>query len=458
MKLVSTNPAKNYEYIGEVEISTPEEISYKVAWAQKAKKSWRNLWIEKRILLLEPILKSFQEKASELATLISQEVGKPISEAKVYVDSYNGYFQWCLQNSGEALSDEITHQDADSIHTLSYEPYGVACVISPWNFPYGMAVWGIIPNLLAGNTVVFKISEECPLVGKFIEEVFWGHELPLWVFSEVYGDGSVGKILSESDIDILWFTGSSKVGQKLYKTAAEKFIPAVLEMWGSNPCIVFDDVDIEKTAEIIYEGRFENCGQVCDAIKRLIVHENIHDQLVDALVHIIQKKRVWDPSVGNTDLWSLVAKRQQELLISQVTRAKAQWATTVTWGKAPTDMLGAFYEPTLLTNVSPDMDIWSEEVFWPVLSIISFQTEQEAIELANDTQYGLGARVMSQNIERTKRVAKEIDAGTVEVNSGSRWLHCNPFWGFKKSGLGREHGTAGFRQLCQIKVTSVGKK
>lgn len=456
-KLISTSPADNYKVLGEVEISTDQEIKKKVVLANEARTLWKELGIKKRIELLKPICNEFKQRSNEIAELISKEIGKPISECFNEANGYVEEFEWLIENAESALKDEITHEDENSIHRIVYEPFGTTAVITPWNFPFGMAIWGIVPNLIAGNTVVFKISEECPLVGKLIEEVINNHNLPKGVFSEVYGVGEVGEKLSKSEIDFVWFTGSTRVGQLIYKTAAEKFIKVILEMGGSNPCLVFDDADISSAVRTTYKGRFQNCGQVCDAIKRLIVHESIFDEVISELKRLVETKKVGNPLDRNTDMGSLVAERQLKLLQKQIKDALDKGAKIVVGGKVPEKLKGAYFEPTILTSITRDMSVWNEEVFGPVLPVIKFKTEEEAIELANDTIYGLGSRVISKDIERAKRVASRIEAGTVEINKGDRWLLCNPFGGYKKSGMGREGGLVGFKELCQLKVISMSK-
>lgn len=456
-KLISTNPADNYSVVGKVIISDLTEISEKVRKAKDAKMTWKELGVKKRVELLRPICEEFAKHGEKLAHLITKETGKTITQSRNEIKGYVEDFAWFLDNAGFALADEITYEDNNSIHKIVYEPFGVAGVITPWNFPFGMAVWGIIPNLLAGNTVVFKISEECPLVGKLMEEVFLNHKLPKGVFSEIYGAGEVGKQLSENDINLIWFTGSTKVGKSLYKTAADKFIKVVLEMGGSTPCIVFEDADIAQAGEVIYASRFQNCGQVCNAVKRLIVHESIADKVISQLKKLIESKQVGNPEDEKTDIGSLVAKRQLDLLKGQADDALSKGAKVLVQLPVPNNLRGAFYPPTVLGNITKDMRVWKEEVFGPVLSVVTFQSEQEAVELANDTIYGLGSKVFSKDMARAKRVASRIEAGTVEINGVSRWLSCNPFGGYKSSGMGREHGTLGFRELCQIKVISSSK-
>ncbi len=455
--IVSTNPADNYSIVGEVAISTYHEITKKVQMASAAKNAWKELGVKKRKEFLQPIYDEFANRQKEMAQLISKEMGKPITRCTEEVSWTLGEFKWFMDTVEKAITDEITHEDEKSLHKIVYEPIGTVALITPWNFPFGMSIWGLIPNLLVGNTVVFKISEETPLVGKLIEEIFNNHKLPEGVFSEVYGAGDVGKQLSEENVDFIWFTGSTKVGKALYKTAADKFIKILLEMGGSSPCVVFEDVDIEQAAQLMADYRFQNCGQACDAIKRGIVHESIFDKFVEKLKEITEKKKVGNPLDKDTEVGSLVAKRQLILLQEQVQDAIDKGATVVTGGKIPEGLNGTFYEPTILTNITRDMRVWKEEVFGPVLPVVAFDTEEKAIRMANDTIYGLTSRVITKDEKRAERVASQIEAGTVEINSGDRWLSCNPFGGYKQSGIGREHGIMGFRELCQVKVISKGK-
>lgn len=456
-KLISTNPAKDYEIIGEVEVSTDKEIAEKVVEANMAKTIWKETSIKERIEFLKPIYEEFNARADEIALLTAKETGIALTESKANTSGHLNKIKWFLDNVESALSDEITSEDDKSLHKIIYEPIGVAAVITPWNHPFGMFVWGVIPNLLAGNTVIFKISEECPLIGKLIEEIMGNHNLPTGVFSEIYGAGDVGWKLANEKIDLIWFTGSTKTGQQLYKLAGEKFIKAILELGGSNPCIVFEDADIQKIISKIYTKRFKLNGQTCDALKRLIVHSLVFDEVVEKLKNEIESKKIGDPENLENDLGSLAAQRQLTLLEGQVKDAVDKGAKIITGGGSLKNINGAYYLPTLLTNISKDMRVWNEEVFGPVLPVISFETEEEAISLANDTIYGLGSIIFTNDQKRAIRVASKIESGTVEINNTTHWLSCNPFGGYKKSGIGREHGIVGFRELCQLKVISMDK-
>lgn len=457
IKLISTNPAKNYEVIGSVNISTPQEIKQKVAAAQKAKTLWKELGVAKRVELLKPIYKRLIKDKEELAHLVTKEIGKPIKQSLDDIEWDISFFKSWLENGVKYLEDEITFEDQKSIHKIIYEPLGVAAAIAPWNYPCDMFLWGVIPNLIAGNPVVFKHSEETPLTGRKMEEIMGSGNLPEGVFSEVYGDGKVGEALVNENIDFIWFTGSSKIGKSLYEIAGKKFIKVILEMGGSNPAIVFDDIDVNKIIDKIYTERFQNCGQVCDALKRLIVHRSKFNEVVAKTKKKVEIKRVGDPESPDTDIGSLVAKRQLQLLESQVEDAIKKGAKVITGGKRPENLKGAYYQPTILTNVKRNMRVWKEETFGPVLVVVPFNTEEEAIKLANDTNYGLGSIVFTSDKERAWRVASKIKSGTVEINLANHWLACNPFGGYKESGMGREHGRYGFQELTQLKIVSIEK-
>lgn len=454
--LVSTNPSKNYESLGEVPFSTLEEVQKKVAEAHEAKTIWRDLGLEGRISLLRIILNHFDQDKEELAQLLSKEMGKPIKEARDEIDYGLKYFRSYLDHAKTDLRSETTFEDGTEIHQVHREPYGVAAVIVAWNYPFVNFVWQCGENLVVGNTIVFKHSEETPLFGKAIEERMVKH-LPKGVFSEVYGDGKVGQMLVEQNVDLICFTGSSKAGVKITELAAPRLIKTNMELGGSSPGIVFEDADIDEILPAIIYKRFSNCGQMCDALKRLIVHESKVDELVTKLKSRLQELKIGDPSQEDTDLGPLVAERQLVLLQQQMEDALQKGAKVLFGGQKPEGLQGAFYQPTLLTNITKDMRVWNEEVFGPVLPIVTFKSEQEAIDLANETRYGLGASIFTKDSKRFSRVAKQIESGMVSHNTLSYVHEFNPFGGYKMSGKGREHGKLGFNEVTQTKVTSKQK-
>lgn len=456
MKLVSTNPANN-EVLGEVEISTEEEIKQKVQLARDAAKPWRDLGLEGRIEELRKIISDLASKKEELAKIATQEVGMPITQTRSDIDDALRFFNWYLDNASKYLSPEVTNEDEKTIDKVFYEPIGVVAAISPWNYPLSNFVWTCGQNLIVGNTVVFKHSEECPLFGKLLDDVISQSGLPKGVFNEVYGDGTVGDLLVHQKVDLISFTGSSKTGKYLYKVAAEKFIKAVLEMGGSAPGIIFEDADLRQALGDVFVCRFSNAGQMCDALKRLLVHQSKFDEVVEKLKSLLGNKKVGNPLDESTDIGPLVATRQLDLLEAQIKDAVDKGAKVVIGGKKKEGLNGAFYEPTLLINVTPEMRVWREEVFGPVLPIVTFNSEAKAIEMANDTDYGLGAYIFTADNEKAMRVAKEIDTGMASINGANYVNPFNPFGGNKSSGLGREHGKFGFAELTKIKVISSNK-
>ncbi len=455
--IISTNPGKNYEILGRVEVSSEEEVIGKVIKAKQALGGWKDLGIDGRVELLREITDEIKKRKEEIAQLVTKEMGRPIVDSRTEIDESLNYFNWYLNNGSKYLSPEICYEDDHNIHKVFYEPTGVAAVISSWNFPIENLIWGVAQNLVVGNTVVFKHSEEVPLCGKLIDEIINHCHLPEGVFSEIYGDGKVGDILVHQNIDLIWFTGSTTVGKFFYQLAGEKFIKVLLELGGSAPGIVFEDVDVDTILGRIYGRKFANCGQVCSGLKRLIVHESKFDEVVDKLRLLIESKKIGNPEDEDTDLGPLVSKKQRDLLKEQVNDAIKKEAKAIIGAKAPEGLEGAYYEPTLLIDITRDMKVWQEEVFGPVLPIVSFKTEEEALRLANDTRYGLGSYVFTEDNEKALSVASNIQAGVVSLNNALYMTPSSPFGGYKESGIGREHGKYGLRELSQIKVVLMEK-
>lgn len=459
-KIISVSPGNNYQQIGQVAISTRTEINHKIALARQAQPAWAQLDITERVKTLNNLYTLFEKKQDALASIIAQEVGIPIKVSKqIDIGSGLQYMRGYLDNAAEWLKPEITFENNIEKHYLVYEPYGVAGVSVPWNYPFCNFIWGVIQSLVAGNTVIFKHSEECPLTGLLLDEIFHASSLPKGVFNQVYGDGSdVGEYIMNADIDLMYFTGSTGVGKHLYQVAARKMIRAILELGGSAAGIVFEDADVSAAVQSIYFYRFINSGQTCDALKRLIVHKKHFDTVVSQLKDMIATKKIGNPELPNTDLGPLVAERQMISIENQVKDAVQKGAQIVTGGKRPSGLHGAYYEPTILTNITPDMEVWKEEVFGPVLPIVSFETEEQAICLANDSQYGLGGYVYTQNKERAIRVCNQLQTGNINVNNTNYVIAQDPFGGYKKnSGLGREHGQQGMREFCNTKLIALKK-
>lgn len=448
----SLNPHDNAT-LGDVKITTEEEVRAKVAAARAAQPGWHALGISGRIAALKNFTRIFSQRADEFAALATKEMGMPIEASKADVGDAIRFFEWYLNNAEKYLSPEVTFENEKEIHTTFHEPHGVAGVIVPWNYPASNFVWGCGQNLIAGNTVVFKHSEEVPLCGKLIEELMIAAGIPDDVFSEIYGRGPVGSLLSRLDIDLICFTGSTDVGLSLYRTAAQHMKRIVMELGGSAPGIIFEDADLAEAVPHVFDARFSNAGQMCDALKRLLVHESVWDEVVERLTAKIGMIQIGNPLVAQNHMGPLAAKRQVDTIERQVTDAITKGAIVITGGKRP-GLMGAYYEPTILSNVTRDMRVWQEETFGPVLPLMRFSTEEEAIMLANDTIYGLGAYIYTKDAARGDRVATAIKSGMVSVNGTSYVQPSNPFGGYKASGLGREHGRWGFQDVTQTKVVA----
>lgn len=456
-KLISINPS-DYQKIGSVGISTSEEIKQKVKLAHQAKQVWRDLGVNKRVKLLKEVFSEVKSRKEEIALLESREMGMPLSDALVDVDGTLDYANWYFDNAEKYLSPEVTFESDTELHQVVFEPIGVTALIIPWNFPLANFVWGGLQSLICGNVVVMKHSEEVPLSAKLIEQIMSNHNLPKGVFSVIYGAGDVGNRLVNEDIDLITFTGSTKIGKQLYELAGKKFIKAVVELGGSAPGIIFEDANIDIVAESVCFNRLLNQGQCCDGLKRVIVHESIADKVIEKLKVQFESKKIGNAKDKDTQIGPLVAKRQLDLLVSQVENAKRKGAVVVTGGNSlERELGGAFFQPTILKGVTSNMRVWSEEVFGPVLPIVTFKTETEAIKLANETAYGLGSYLYTEDKGVIKRVSSAIEAGMVSVNGTNYILPFNPFGGYKSSGFGREHGRYGFHELIQVKVIAKNK-
>ncbi len=455
-KITSINPSDG-SIIAEITCSTKVEVENKVKIANKAQGSWKNIGLDKRINHLQKVVDNLSKRSEELAAMSAKEMGMPITMARMDIADAISYFQWYLDNASKYLSPEIIFEDETRIHNIFYEPIGTVAAITPWNYPASNFVWMIGQNLVVGNTVVLKHSEEVPLCGKIIEDIFNQSELPEGVFGEVYGGAEVGQWLVESNIKMICFTGSTTTGKYLYKVAAEKFIKVFLELGGSAPGIICEDASMDKAIEIVYSNRFGNSGQICDGLKRLIIHESKLDEFLSKMKTKLESLVIGDASDTRTELGPLVSSKQLESLELQVSDAMAKGAKIIIGGKRLDNTKGNFYLPTMLTNITKDMKVWTEEVFGPVLPIVTFKTQEESVALANDTKYGLGGYVFTEDRENFDTIASQLETGMVQMNTASYVVPSSPFGGIKESGIGREHGKFGFQDLSSPKLVSLEK-
>lgn len=455
MKIISTNLSNN-EILGEIEETTKEEVIEKVNLAKSVQSEWSKLGIDKRIEVLKEMYDKFEENSDKIANLISLEMGKPITQSESEIKSTLKNIKWDLENAKDCIAPEITFESDKEMQKVFYEPKGIVVAISPFNYPFSLCCAIAFQNLIVGNVVISKPDPNLPLLYKLLEEIINSMGLPKGVWQFVFAGKEIGSFLVEQDIDMICFTGNTKTGEYLYKVAANKMIPILMELGGSAPGIVCEDADIDNVIGGIFKKRFSNSGQLCHALKRLIVHESIFDEVVSKLKNIAQLQIIGDSLDRNTTIGPLVNEKQINTLLEQFNDAVSKGANAVCGGKQPKQK-GNYFEPTILTNITTDMKIWREEVFGPILPVISFKTIEEAIELANDTIYGLGGYVFTTNKETFEKISKELKTGMVACNNLAYSAPYNPFGGVKKSGLGRTRGKWGLRGLCNIKVVTFEK-
>ena len=451
MKIISINPSNN-EMLGEMEETTKEQVIEKISLAKSVQSKWANLDIDKRTEILKEIYNKFEENLDKIANLISLEMGKPIAQSENEIKSTLKNIKWDLENAKDCIAPEITFESDKEIQKVFYEPKGIVVAISPFNYPFSLCCAIAFQNLIVGNVVISKPDPNLLLLYKFLEEILNNSNLPAGVWQFVLGGKEIGSFLVEQDIDMICFTGNTKTGEYLYKVAANKMIPILMELGGSAPGIVCEDADIDNVIAGIFKKKFSNSGQLCHALKRLIVHETVFDEVVSKLKDIAESQVIGNPLDRNTTIGPLVNKKQLNTLLEQFNDAVNKGANVICGGKQAKEKEN-YFEPTILTNITKDMKVWKEEVFGPILPVISFKTIEEAIELANDTIYGLGGYVFTTNKENFEKISKELKTGMVACNNLAYSAPYNPFGGVKKSGLGRTRGKWGLRGLCNIKVT-----
>lgn len=435
------NPATG-EKLAECAEATKEDVdtAVKAAWA--AFPAWRDMGIAERAGILEKIADIIDENAELLATIESMDNGKPIRETMAidvpYSSDHFRYFAGAIRvEEGKA-----SVLDGNMMSLILREPIGVVGQIVPWNFPFLMAAWKLAPALAAGNCIVFKPSSTTSLSVLTLVKLI-GHLLPPGVLNVVTGGGSRSGqyMLDHPGFRKLAFTGSTEVGLDVAKAAADKLIPATLELGGKSANIYFDDCKWDMAIDGLQLGILFNQGQVCCAGSRVFVQEGIYDKFVEAAVKAFNNVNVGDPLDPNTQMGAQVDQGQLRKIMSYVNLAKEEGATIACGGEPYTDGAcanGSFMKPTLIVNATNDMRVAQEEIFGPVAVVIKFKTEEEVIAMANDSVYGLGGAVWTRDINRAIRVARGVETGRMWVNTYNQIPSGAPFGGYKQSGIGRE--------------------
>jgi len=446
-KIKTINPATE-TILNEYDIVTKEQIYAIVKTSRSAFREWKKD-IDKRADLLYDFANEFRKNKESLARIATQEMGKAIKESRSEVEKCAWAIEYFADNGKIFTSDEVVNTDARK-SIITFQPIGVIGSIMPWNFPYWQALRFAAPSLMVGNTIVLKPASSTMQCGIEIEKTFRKVGTSDGIFQTLIGDSSIAETLIDSDINAVTFTGSVSVGAKVAQRATSQLKKTVLELGGSDPFIVCEDADVEKASTVAVKGRFINCGQSCIASKRFIVVKNIANEFTEQFVIKAKKLKVGDPLLDDTDIGPLVNINSLKNMESLVAEAVKEGAEIVAGGER-TSTKGFFYLPTIMKNVSPTMRIATEEVFGPIAPIIVADDEKEAIRLANDSKYGLGASIWTQDLDKAEKLSKVIESGIVTVNNVVISDPRVPFGGIKNSGFGREMSRYGMLEFANIK-------
>jgi acyl-CoA reductase-like NAD-dependent aldehyde dehydrogenase len=447
-KLKTINPATE-EVLNEYTIISKEQLNDTVKKSKNAFLEWKKD-IDKRADFLYAFAKELRKNKENLAKTATQEMGKAIKEARSEVEKCAWAIEYFADHGKIFATGEVVNTDARK-SIIIFEPLGVIGSIMPWNFPYWQGLRFAAPSLMVGNTIVLKPASATMQCGIEIEKTFEKAGVPDGVFQALVGDSSMAETLIDSDgISAVTFTGSVPVGAKVAQRATSQLKKTVLELGGSDPFIVCEDADIEKASTGAVKGRFINCGQSCIASKRFIVTKKVANEFIEKFVQKTEKLKVGDPLSDDTDIGPVVSAKSLENMEGIVNRTLKEGAELLTGGERIKNK-GYFFSPTILKNVLPHMEIAQEEVFGPVAPIITADDEREAITIANDSKFGLGASIWTQDLDKAETLSSLVQSGIVTVNSVVVSDPRVPFGGVKNSGFGRELSRYGMLEFVNIK-------
>lgn len=456
------NPSTG-EVFAKVYESSIEDTRAAVEAARKSfydTREWRDMDSQSRSDILLKIADLIEKYSDELAMLDTLDNGKPLREAEG--DVYDGihcfrYYAGIIKSPYGGVYD--VNDGFGKMHSYTvHEPVGVCAQITPWNYPFLMSVWKLAPALAAGNSVVFKPSPKAPLSTIRLFEIFEEAGIPKGTANLLQGDAEVGAEMGiNKDVDMITFTGSTRVGQSLMKAAASNVKKIGLELGGKSPNVIFADADIDGAVEWAMIGIFFNQGEVCSAGSRIIIEKDIHDEFVAKLKKKAEAMSIGNP-VNNPDMGPLITKKDMDKVLGYIDSGVKEGALLVTGGERYIEgecANGYFVRPTIFDNCTSDMKIVREEIFGPVVTIQTFETEKEAVDMANDTDYGLAGAVFTSDITRAHRVISELRAGITWINCYNPTFNEAPWGGYKMSGIGRELGIHGLEEYQEIKQINI---
>ncbi|ERM57174.1 aldehyde dehydrogenase [Vibrio atlanticus] len=440
----SFNPS-NGELLGEVNNASRDEVVQTIRQSKSAQKVWKKLPINERVRTIIRAYQHLDQYADSLSELLAREMGKDIRRATGEATGAIYMGQHYAEEAHRALNTRKLSGSTE----LQYRPLGVVGVISPWNYPVMMANNLIVPALVAGNSVILKPSEETPLIA----EAFFGElqkHLPEGVLTILHGDRETGEALVEGDIQMIAFTGSKATGQDIMRRAASKVKRLVMELGGKDPMIVMRDANLEQAARFAVAGSFENSGQMCTSIERIYVDDRIAEKFEQRVTEIANMYQIGPWDMPNVNIGPIINATQHGKIVEQLKDAQQKGATFLLGGIEQPDR---YIRPTVITGMTPEMKLETEETFGPVVAITRYSNIDDAIERANASEYGLGAVVFGN--QGANEVADELDAGMVGINQGQGGSGDAPWVGAKQSGLGYHGSVDGHRQFAQVKVVSI---
>jgi succinate-semialdehyde dehydrogenase/glutarate-semialdehyde dehydrogenase len=454
MTMISINPATGEE-IARFELQSADEIDKILSSAALAQSKWRQCPIRERVELLLLIAEGLRTNRDRFAQLITKEMGKPIVESAAEIEKCAWNCEFYAEHAPAFLADEIVVSTA-SESAIVYDPIGVVLAIMPWNYPFWQFFRFAAPALAAGNGAILKHASNVPECALACEEVVREAGAPDGLVRAILIDTKeVARIIADDRIAAITLTGSTEVGTIVASQAGTVLKKQVLELGGSDPFIVLADADLEEAAKAAVKSRFVNVGQSCVNAKRFIVEESVAERFVSLFCAGVAKLKVGDPLEKETNIGPMARANLRDTLHSQVERSIAAGAKLVAGGQ-PIDGSGFYYSPTVLDHVTPEMPAFVEETFGPVAAIIRVPNADEAISLANQSEFGLGAALWTRDTERARALARRIDAGAVFINGLVASDPRLPFGGIKRSGYGRELGYHGIREFTNIKTMWIG--
>jgi succinate-semialdehyde dehydrogenase/glutarate-semialdehyde dehydrogenase len=450
MKLESINPFTN-ELIESFESFTDSMVEECINKANKAQISWRKVPLTSRTEILRKLSTGLRTNAESYAACITREMGKPIKESLLEIKKCAWLCSYYADEGPEFLSEENIQTDA-SYSFIKYDPLGVILAIMPWNYPFWQVFRCAVPSILAGNAVLLKHASNVQRCALIIEELMKQAGLPEGIFQTlVISSNDTGNVIKHPCIRSVSLTGSEAAGSVVAEIAGSNLKKTVLELGGSNAFIVLEDADIEAATTTGVQSRMQNAGQSCIAAKRFILHEKIAESFMHLFVEKMLKLRMGDPMDPNTEMGPLASLKQSEKLEEQLERSIKSGARLISGGIRK----NCFFSPTLIDLVTPGMAVFEEETFGPIAPMILARNMEEAIELANQTQYGLGVSIFTRNIEKALNLASEFDDGAIFINSLVKSDPRLPFGGTKKSGYGRELARAGIMEFVNAKTVFI---